>query len=88
MGRIEEAEGHLDAALDVLTKMREIVGTGNIGLEIEIVRLEALTGRRDEAERHLAELQRAAAADHQRIVAKHLAQVQLAFGNRDPRSIS
>ena len=83
MGRIEEAEGHFDAALDVLTRMREIVGTGNTGLEIEMVRLEALTGRRDEAERHLSELQRAAAADHQRIVAKNLAQVQLAFGNRD-----
>ena len=83
MGRIEEAEGHFDAALDVLTKMREIVGTGNTGLEIEIVRLEALTGRRDEAERQLSELQRSAAAAHQRIVARHLAQVQLAFGNRD-----
>ncbi len=83
MGRIEEAEGHFDAALDVLTRMREIVGTGNTGLEIEIVRLEALTGRRDEAERHLSELQRAATAAHQRIVANSLAQVQLAFGNRD-----
>ena len=83
MGRIEEAEGHFDAALDVLTKMRESVGSGNTGLDIEIIRLEALMGRRAEAERHLAELQRAAAAAHQRIVPKHLAQVQLALGNRD-----
>src|SRR4029079_8451989 len=83
MGRIEEAEGHFDAALDVLTKMRESVGNGNTGLDIEIIRLYALMVREAEAERHLAELQRAAAAAHQRIVPKHLAQVQLALGNRD-----
>jgi len=83
MGRIEEAEGRLDAAFDALTKMRQIVGEGNTGLDIEIIRLEALRGRRAEAEQHLSELQRVASAAHQRIVPRHLAQVQLALGNRD-----
>ena len=74
IGRIEEAEGHFDEALTVLKKMREMLGgTGNTPLQIEIIRLEALTGSRAEAERHLATLQRAAAAAHQRIVPKHLA---------------
>ncbi len=40
MGRIEEAEGRFDTALDVLTKMRDTVGSGNIPLETEIIRLE------------------------------------------------
>jgi serine/threonine-protein kinase len=83
MGRIEQAEGRFDAALDVLTKMREAVGSGNIPLDMEIIRVEALTGRRDDAERHLSELQRSVAAKHHRIAPKHLANVELAFGNRD-----
>lgn len=83
MGRIEETEGHFDAALDVFTKMRQSAGSGNIGLNMEIICVEALIGRRDEAERHLSELQRSVAANHQRIPSKLLANVELAFGNRD-----
>ena len=83
IGRIDEAEGHFDAALDVFTKMRQIVGSGNVGLDTEIIRVEALSGRRDEAEQHLFELQRSVAANHQRIASKVLANVELAFGNRD-----
>jgi TolB-like protein/Tfp pilus assembly protein PilF len=83
IGRIDEAEGHFDAALDVFRKMRQIVGSGNIGLDTEIIRVEALSGRRDEAEQHLSELQRSVAANHQHIASKVLANVELAFGNRD-----
>jgi tetratricopeptide (TPR) repeat protein len=83
MARIEEAEGHFDAALDALTKARQIVGGGNISLEAEIIRLEALLGRRAEAERHLTDLQRAVASNFQRIPSRNLANVQLGFGNRD-----
>jgi TolB-like protein/Tfp pilus assembly protein PilF len=83
MGRIEEAEGHYDAALDVLTKMRQKVGSGNLGLDAEIIRVEALSGRRDEANRHLSELQRSVAANHLRVPARLLANVELAFGNRE-----
>jgi eukaryotic-like serine/threonine-protein kinase len=83
VARIEEAEGHFDAALDALTKARQIAGGGNISLEAEIIRLEALLGRRAEAERHLTDLQRAVASNFQRIPSRNLANVQLGFGNRD-----
>ena len=83
MGRIEVAEGHFDVALEVFRKMRQIVGNGNIGLDTEIIRVEALLGRRDEAERHLSELQQSVAANHRRVASRHLANVALAFGNRD-----
>jgi hypothetical protein len=83
MGRIEEAEGHVDAAMDVFRKMRQIVGNGNLALDTEIICVEALLGRRDEAERHLSELQGAVAANHHRMPSRLLANVELALGNRD-----
>jgi TolB-like protein/cytochrome c-type biogenesis protein CcmH/NrfG len=83
LGRIEEAEGHFDTALDVFRKMRQAVGSGNIPLEMEIIRVEVLTGRRAEAERHLSDLQQAVAANHQRIAPKLFANLHLALGNRE-----
>jgi serine/threonine-protein kinase len=82
-GRIDEARGRFDEALDATRRAAELSGGGRAPLRVAAIRLEALAGRRDEALAHLRELQRDAARGAVRLVPRDLAYAQLAFGNID-----
>ena len=80
-GRVDEAEQQYDAALQKTAEALRLSGGGSIPLRVQVVRLEALAGRRETAMRKLEELQRAAEAGKLRIGPEHLAYAQIAFGN-------
>jgi tetratricopeptide (TPR) repeat protein len=82
-GRIDEALGQFDAALDETRRAAALSGGGRAPLRIAIIRLEALTGRRDAARAHLQDLQREASNRAIRLTPRDLAYVQIAFGNND-----
>jgi len=81
LSRINEAEGRFDDALEAIAKVRQSAGDANIGMSIEIIRLEALRGRPDQARRHLEELQQSVARSNQRIPAEQIAYAELTLGN-------
>ena len=79
MGRVDEAEGAYDAALQETTRALELSGGGSVPLRVQIVCLQARAGRRDEARRNLAELQRSAAVSKWRMSAEYLAYAHIAL---------
>jgi serine/threonine-protein kinase len=81
LSRINEAEGRFDEALDAIAKVHQSAGDANIGTSIEMIRLEALAGRPDQARRHLEALQQSVARSNQRIPAQQIAYAELTFGN-------
>jgi eukaryotic-like serine/threonine-protein kinase len=81
LGRIEEAEGQFEEALQKTRQALKLVGGGSIPLRVQIVCLEALAGHKEDARRNLQELQRTAAAGKLRISAEYLAYAHIALGD-------
>src|SRR5919109_4632360 len=82
-GRIDEAFGRFDQALEATKRAIDLSSGGGVPLRVQVVRLEALSGRRAEALAHLEELQREAENRRIRLSARDLAYAQLALGNHD-----
>ena len=80
-GRIDEARGRFEEALEATTRTAELSGGGRAPLRIAVIRLEALAGRRAEAADQFQALQREAASRAIRLTPRDLAYAQLAFGN-------
>jgi serine/threonine-protein kinase len=83
LGRIAEARGRLAEALEESQAALQLSRGGGVPLRVQIVRLEALTGQRDEAEKKLRRLQQDAMQGHVQFRSRDLAYIRLAFGDRE-----
>ncbi len=83
LGRVDEAEGHLDDAVQRTNEALRLAGGGTIPWRIQGIRLQALTGHHADAQRALQDLLRNAAQSKQRIAPERLAYVQIALGDLD-----
>ena len=81
--RIDEANGRIERALEAGSRALELSAGGGVALRVSTIRLEALLGRKDEAETHLAQLEKELAARQTGVSARDLGYIQLALGNRD-----
>jgi len=81
MGRVDEAEGHFDAALQRTNETLQLAGGGLLSWRLQAIRLQALAGHQADAQRAFEELRRNAEERKQRIAPEHLAYLQIAFGN-------
>jgi tetratricopeptide (TPR) repeat protein/TolB-like protein len=80
-GRIQEALGRFSEALDSTRRAADLSGAGGVPLRVQIIRLEALSGLREEAADHFRELQREASSRAIRLSPRDLAYVYLALGD-------
>jgi eukaryotic-like serine/threonine-protein kinase len=81
LGRIAEAQGRLAEALDATRQASQLSATGGVPLRVQVVRLEALSGRTALAERHLRELEAEAAGGSVQLTARDMGYIRLAFGD-------
>jgi tetratricopeptide (TPR) repeat protein len=81
--RIHEAHRRFKDALEATRRAAELSGGGGVPLRVNLVRLQALAGQRDEARADLLELQREADAQTIRLSSRDEAYVHLALGNKD-----
>ncbi len=83
LGRVDEAEGHFDAALQRTNEALRLAGGGILPWRLQAIRLQALAGRQADAQRALQDLLRNAEQSKLRIAPERLAYMQIAFGNLD-----
>jgi tetratricopeptide (TPR) repeat protein/tRNA A-37 threonylcarbamoyl transferase component Bud32 len=83
LGRIAEARGRFQESLELTERASELSGAGGVPLRVAVIRLQALTGRKDEARAALADLEAQAAARTLRVGLRDRAYVMLALGETD-----
>jgi TolB-like protein/tetratricopeptide (TPR) repeat protein len=83
LGRIAEARGHLAEAVEETRTALQLSANGGVPLRVQAVRLEALSGRPDEARRLLRELQREASQRSLELASRDLGYIRLAFGDHE-----
>ena len=83
LGRVAEAQGHLPEALEETRLALQLSNNGGVPLRVQLVRLEALHGRADQARVLLRELQGEATRGTLQLTARDLGYIRLAFGDRD-----
>jgi TolB-like protein/tetratricopeptide (TPR) repeat protein len=83
LGRVAEAQAQFEDALQKTREALQLSGGGSIPLRMQIVCLEALAGRKDDAHQDLRALQRNAAAGKLRISGEYLAYAHIALGEQD-----
>ena len=82
LGRVAEAQGRLPEALEETLLALQLSNNGGVPLQVQMVRLEALNGREDQARQLLSELQGEEARGTLQLTARDLAYIRLAFGDR------
>jgi eukaryotic-like serine/threonine-protein kinase len=82
-GRIAEAVGRIDAALESTRRAVESSGGGGVPLRVQVIRLEALSGQRSQATAAVRKLQEEAQSRAIRLTARDLAYLQLALNESD-----
>jgi len=83
LGRVDEAEGHLDDAVQRTNEALRLAAGGPLPWRLQGIRLQALAGHQADAQRALQDLLRNAAQSKQRIAPERLAYVQIALGDLD-----
>jgi tetratricopeptide (TPR) repeat protein len=83
LGRIAEARGRLAEALEESQSALQLSRGGGVPLRVQIVRLEALTGQKQEAAKMLRELQQDAVEGRVQLRSRDLAYIRLAQGDRE-----
>jgi TolB-like protein/Tfp pilus assembly protein PilF len=83
LGRVYEADGHVDQALEETNRAIELADGAGTGWSLQLVRLLALSGRRAEARGRLAEITRAQAAGKLRVSPEQFAYAYLGLGEAD-----
>src|SRR4029079_6220866 len=83
LGRIAEAQGRFADALDETRQASQLSATGGVPLRVQIVRLEALSGRSQLAQQHLRALEAEAAAGTLQLSARDICDIRLACGDED-----
>jgi TolB-like protein/Tfp pilus assembly protein PilF len=83
LGRIAEAQGRLDDALGETRQASQLSATGGVPLRVQVVRLEALSGRTELAQRHLRELEAEASRGAIQLTARDIGYIRLAFGDQE-----
>ena len=83
LGRVAEAQGRLPEAIEETRIALQLSKDGGVPLRVQMVRLEALSGRPDEARRLLRELQAEASRGSLRLASRDLAYILLALGDHE-----
>jgi TolB-like protein/tetratricopeptide (TPR) repeat protein len=81
LGRVAEAEGRYADALELTTRAADLSDGGGVPLRVNLVRLEALNGRRDQAQKALEALLGEASERRIHVSARDLGYVQLGLGH-------
>jgi serine/threonine protein kinase/tetratricopeptide (TPR) repeat protein len=79
LGRVYDAQGRGDQAIETTRKAVEMSDDAGVSWQMQLIRLHAEAGRRDEALAQLGNFMRNAEARHLRVAAEHLAYVYLAL---------
>ncbi len=83
LGRIAEARGRIQEALELTTRAWELSGSGGVPLRVALIRLQAVAGRKDEARAGLAELESQTAAGALLLSPRDRAFIRQALGETD-----
>jgi tetratricopeptide (TPR) repeat protein len=83
LGRIAEARGRFPEAIEETRTALQLSANGGVPLRVQMVRLEALSGRPDEARRLLRELQTEASQGSLQLASKDVGYIRLAFGDHE-----
>jgi tetratricopeptide (TPR) repeat protein len=81
--RIDETVGRIARSLDAANRGLELSAGGGVPLRITVIRLTAMLGRREEAEAHLAKLQKELEARKSHLSSRDLGYIELALGKRE-----
>lgn len=83
LGRVYDAEGRAEDALEQTRQAVAMSSDPGVSWQVQLIRLEALAGRRDEARARFATLSRDVERRKLQIAAEHLAYLHLALGDVD-----
>jgi serine/threonine-protein kinase len=83
LGRIAEARGRFPEAIEETRTALQLSANGGVPLRVQMVRLEALSGRPDEARRLLRELQTEASQGQWQLASRDVGYIRLAFGDHE-----
>ncbi len=82
LGRPAEAEGRYAEALELTRTAWGLSGNGGARMQAELIRLEALAGRKDDALAHLAALEKVQPGQGRPIRPREIAYIRLGFGEK------
>jgi TolB-like protein/tetratricopeptide (TPR) repeat protein/tRNA A-37 threonylcarbamoyl transferase component Bud32 len=83
LGRVYEAQGRYDEALDVTRRALALTDGGPAGWQSHVPRVQALAGQTESARQGLSDLEARVARDQLRLSPEYLAYVHAALGNHD-----
>jgi eukaryotic-like serine/threonine-protein kinase len=83
LGRIAEARGRLAEALEETRIASQLSASGGVALRVQIVRLEALSGEKQEATKSFRELEQESLDGRVQLTSRDRGYVKLAFGDRE-----
>ena len=83
LGRVYDAQGRTDQAIEQTRQAMDMADDAGVGWRVQMIRLQAVAGRREEARTQFADFTRDMERRQMRVPAEHLGYLHLALGDRE-----